>query len=335
MLERHCEHVLDTDALSLLPDVNPKNAVSEPLQPHSDDEYAHPASAEPLWNESWYFDFADARQGIGGYLRLGLTPNEGVAWFTALLCGPGRATVAVIDFRAPLPANAFELSTERFDFTQHVAEPLRDFRIRLSGKGQAYDDAAGLLRGDAGRPAELSMDLQWISAGAPYQYRLTTRYEIPCVVSGTVETDGQSVTIDAAAGQRDHSWGVRDWWGMDWVWSAMHLDDGTHLHGVDLRPPGMTPFGVGYIQRPGEPLTELRGVTARETFADDGLPRTAALMLTPGELEVVADIRGHGPLRLVAADGRVAQFARAWATVSTSDGHDGVGWFEWNRNLGR
>ncbi len=24
---------------------------------------------------------------------------------------------------------------------------------------------------------------------------------------------------------------------MDWVWSALHLDDGTHLHGVDIRIP--------------------------------------------------------------------------------------------------
>ena len=59
-------------------------------------------------------------------------------------------------------------------------------------------------------------------------------------------------------GQRDHSWGVRDWWAMDWVWSALHLDDGTHIHGVDIRIPGAPPIGVGYLQQPGQPLVELQ-----------------------------------------------------------------------------
>ena len=45
---------------------------------------------------------------------------------------------------------------------------------------------------------------------------------------------------------------------MDWVWSALHLDDGTHLHGVDLRIPGAPPIGVGYIQPPDGALVELQ-----------------------------------------------------------------------------
>ncbi len=64
---------------------------------------------------------------------------------------------------------------------------------------------------------------------------------------------GRTYRIDAVPGQRDHSWGVRDWWSMDWVWSALHLDDGTHLHGVDIRIPGVPPVGIGYLQPPGEP----------------------------------------------------------------------------------
>jgi predicted secreted hydrolase len=74
--------------------------------------------------------------------------------------------------------------------------------------------------------------------GTPYQYRPTTHYEIACAVSGTVTADGQQIRVDAVAGQRDHSWGVRDWWSMDWVWGSLHLDDGTHLHALDLRLPG-------------------------------------------------------------------------------------------------
>jgi hypothetical protein len=177
------------------------------------------------------------------------------------------------------------------------------------------------------------MDLCWTTAGTPYLYRLTPRYEIPCTVSGTVAFDGRTVEVHAVPGQRDHSWGVRDWWGMDWVWSALHLRDGTHLHGVDLRIPGAPPLGVGYIQPSEGALIELQAVTARETFGDNDLPLTTELTFRPGDVTATVQIKGHAPALLTATDGRVSHFPRAWASVATADGRTGVGWLEWNRNV--
>jgi len=321
MLQRHAQHVLDTDALALLP-----------LRPSAGDEGPHPAGDEPLWSESWYADFVDERQGIGGWFRLGLIPNENTAWINALLCGPDMPTVAVVDFDARLPADPALVRTDAIELSQTAPEPLQAYHVRLRGHGHAHDDPAALLRGEAGRPVELAVDLTWSTAGTPYQYRLTSRYEIPCTVSGSVTADGRTYEVRGVAGQRDHSWGVRDWWSMDWVWSALHLDDGCHLHGVDLRIPGVPPIGVGYIQPPGESLIELQTVSARETFGDNGLPLTTTLRLDPGDIAATVDIRGHAPVRLTAADGRVSQFPRAWATVTTADGRRGVGWLEWNRS---
>jgi hypothetical protein len=121
---------------------------------------------------------------------------------------------------------------------------------------------------------------------------------------------------------------------MDWVWSALHLDDGTHLHGVDLRIPEMAPVSVGYVQRAGA-VTETSSVTAEATLADNGLPLTTTLTFEPGPVTATIDVQGHGPVRLIAPDGRVSNFARAWATVHTADGRRGVGWLEWNRNQSR
>jgi hypothetical protein len=327
MIERHCEQVLDLDALALLREP----VAPQPLQPDQSDEFAHPAGAEANWNESWYCDFVDQGQRTGGYVRLGLTPNEGVAWFTALLCGPDQPTVAILDFKAPLD-DPFVVHTDTLDFTHEVVQPLQTYRVRVQGRGELHDDPSALLRGSAGEGVDVVMDLKWSTAGAPYQYRLTPRYEIPCTVSGTVTVDGRSTTFDAAPGQRDHSWGVRDWWSMEWVWSALHLNDGTHLHAIDIRLPGAPPIGVGYIQTPPIPLVELGAVDARASFADNGLPVSTAITLNPGGLEAVADILGHAPLRLTAPDGRVSWFARSWASIRTSDGRDGTGWIEWNRN---
>ncbi|PRC48717.1 phosphotransferase, partial [Mycobacterium sp. ITM-2017-0098] len=55
MIARHCQHVLDTGALEVLP----APTVPEPLQPNAEDEGRHAPTDEPLWSESWYFDFVD------------------------------------------------------------------------------------------------------------------------------------------------------------------------------------------------------------------------------------------------------------------------------------
>jgi hypothetical protein len=329
MLLRNCDHVLDTDALATLPAA----AAAEPLKPSDDDELAHTPTAEPLWSESWYADFVDPAQGLGGWFRLGLVPNQQKAWVHALLCGPGMPTVAVADTEVPLPADPWTVRTDGFELGHSADAPLQSYRVHLRARGLAYQDPSGLLRGDPGTPVEVTMDLAWATDGTPYKYRLTTRYEIPCAVTGTITIDGAGYRVEAVPGQRDHSWGVRDWWSMDWMWNALHLDDGTHLHGVNIRIPGAPTFSVGYLQDADGNVNDLQTVASRETFADNGLPLRATLELDPGGLTADVEPRGHAPVLLTAADGRLSQFPRAWVSISTADGRSGVGWVEWNRNL--
>jgi Ecdysteroid kinase-like family len=332
MLQRNCDHALDTEALATLPVAAP----TPPLRPAADDELAHAPTDEPLWSESWYADFIDAAQGLGGWFRVGLIANQQTAWVHALLCGPDMPTVAVVDPDVPLPPGPWRVPADAFEVSHSVTAPLQTYRVDVRARGQAYPDPSALLRGEAGNPVDVTMNLVWATDGTPYKYRLTTRYEIPCTVSGTVTVNDTSYRVDSVPGQRDHSWGVRDWWSMDWIWSALHLDDGTHLHGVNIRIPGAPTFSVGYVQEADGPhvnVTELQTVDSREAFGTNGLPLQATLIFEPGGIAADVDVRGHAPVRLTAADGRVSQFPRAWAAVSTADGRTGVGWVEWNRNL--
>ena len=326
MLDRHATHVLDLDALAVLPEP----ATAAPLRPEPSDEHQHEPGDEKLWNESWYFDVADEAQGVGAYVRLGLGPNEGHGWYTAFVCGPGRPTVAVLDFEAPLPGPDLAVATGDYTAGQLCEAPLDRYRVTLAGRGEAHDDPAAILRGERGTPVDVALDLVWHTAGVPYQYRLATRYEIPCRVTGTLTVDRETFELREAPGQRDHSWGVRDWWSMGWVWSAVHLDDGTRLHGLDLRLPEAPRIGIGYMQPPDGELVELEAVNAEEEMNSDGLPSSTKLTLSPTGIELTAEPLGHGPLRLEADDGRVALFPRAWCRVTTADGRTGVGWLEWN-----
>jgi hypothetical protein len=277
---------------------------------------------------------------LGGWFRVGLVANQRTAWVHALLCGPDLPTIALVDVEAPLPEDPWVLRGSALEVSHSVGLPLQTYRVELRGRGQAYPDPSALLRGEAGSPVEVTMNLEWATDGIPYKYRVTTRYEIPCTVSGTVTVDDKAYRIDSVPGQRDHSWGVRDWWSMDWMWSALHLDDGSHLHGLQVKVPNIPPMGIGYLQSPDRQVVELQTVNTREAFAGNALPLHTTLRLGAGggaadidaDIDAGIDMVAHAPVLLTSIDGRVSHFPRAWVSVSTADGRAGVGWMEWNRN---
>ncbi len=325
---RYAQQVLDLDALELLP--APGSGRPPALRPEPGDEGRHAAGPEELWNESWYFDAVSDDGRTGVYVRLGLYPTLGVSWVTAFVCRPGRPTAAVIDFAAPLPADG-ELRIERegLRVQSTCTSPLERFHVQLEADGEEHADASALLRGERGKSTAVSLDLTWDTLGEPYAYRVATRYEIPCRVKGTVRVGDEQLEL-SGVGQRDHSWGTRDWWSAEWMWAAGHLQDGTRFHGVEFRLPGTPPIGVGYLQPPEGGVVELDSVSASELAGPDGLITSAEIVL--GELTLRVEPLAFGPLRLEAPDGRVSEFPRAMCRVLAGDGRTGVAWVEWNRN---
>ncbi len=236
----------------------------------------------------------------------------------------------LVDAAAPLPApedDEQSIETASFSAAQRCERALERFAVRARGTAEAHDDPSAPLRGEPGAPVEVELDLVWETDGIPYAWRASTRYEIPCRVSGRVRV-GEEVIELAGPGQRDHSWGSRDWWAIDWMWSALHLDDGTHTHAVGL--PEMPGYGVGYVQR-GDEIEEIETVTARHELGHGGLIETASIASAPPQLDLDVQPLAFGPLRLEAPDGRISLFPRAMCRVRTADGRTGIGWVEWNR----
>lgn len=331
-LHRNAQQVLDLDALSLLPAAGTGRPPA--LRPDPRDEARHDPGPEALWNESWYFDAISDGGELGLYVRIGRVPNEGVCLYSACVCGPGRPSIMLVDAAAPLPSAADDaqaIHIEGLHAEHHCVEPLELFRVRLEGAAQAHADASAPLRGESGDAIAIALDLEWESDGIPYAWRQSTRYEIPCRVTGALRIGEESISF-SGPGQRDHSWGARDWWAVDWMWSALHLDDGTHTHAVGV--PQMPGYGVGYVQRGGE-LTEIESVTASEEVSANGLIARARIVSGPDELAVDVEPVAYGALRLEAPDGRLSFFPRAMCRVTSDDGRRGSGWVEWNRVQGR
>ncbi len=305
-----------------------------------DDEARHTPDGEDLWNESYYCDFVRADGFMGGWLRLGLYPNRQLAWWTAWIVWPDRPGVCSANYEMPVPPDnglaSESTDGERVDID--LRRPLEEFRLAAHTPARiiAPPEEVYAHGEQTGTPAQLDLDLTWTTDGVPYHYDLTTRYEIPCLVSGTVTVDGETFAVDGQ-GQRDHSWGVRDWWAFGWCWCSMRLDDGTRVHLADIRMNIGVPVFFGYIQRSGAvyPATAL---TVTEDLGDHGFPSSARIDIAadpgPGpELDLGIEITpvAFGPVLLRNDDGRTSRFPRALVRCRTDDGRQGAGWIEWNQ----
>ncbi len=306
---------------------------AEPTSDHNvdpTDEQRHRPDADALWNESHYLDFVAEDGSVAGYVRIGLYPNLGVTWWTAMVVGPDRPVVASVAYDLPVAAGSgLELEASGFEVAAVVEEPLAGVAVRGTAPARILAEPAAVYRGDAGDPTTVGFDLRWATDGAPYHYLATTRYEIPCTVAGELTVGGESFSI-RSHGQRDHSWGVRDWWAFGWCWAAARFDDGTRLHLADIRIPGH-PVGFGYVQVPGGEVRPVSTATVHEELGEWGLPDTARARIEPMSLEVAITPIAYGPLLLVAPDGRKSRFPRAFARFTTDDGRAGTGWVEWNQ----
>jgi hypothetical protein len=301
------------------------------------DEARHTPDPDDLWNESYYCDFVQADGSLGGWLRLGLYPNRDVAWWTAWIVGPGRPGIASVDYSAPVPPgdtlNTTSDAGARIDID--VARPLEEFRVSVSPHAAlSFAQPADVYGDRPGPSAELGLDLTWTTDGSPYHYVATTRYEIPCLVTGTVTIDGDTYHVDGQ-GQRDHSWAVRDWWAVEWCWNSMRLDDGTRIHLSDIRIPNLPVF-FGYVQQPADDVRPVTSVSVTEELGDHGLPTRVRIDVAtdPAQilgLEVVP--AAFGPVLLVDDKDatRVSRFPRAMVTCRADDGRTGAGWIEFNQ----
>ncbi|MCC5951718.1 MAG: hypothetical protein JJU45_06435 [Acidimicrobiia bacterium] len=297
------------------------------------DERPHPPSGEQLWNESWYFDFVTTDGSLGGYVRLGLYPHLGVSWYWACLVGEDRPLVTVLDHEAPLPkGTSLDLRTNGLWAAHNLETPLEHWSLGLEAFGVALDDPTEVYGEPRGERVPLGFDLEWETDGEPYRYPTgLDRYEIPCRVHGEVLVGDEQIAVEAV-GQRDHSWGVRDWWAIEWCWAAWRRADGARLHAVTTLPVSL--FTAGYDQLPGGGgapglLSEVQVFEAVPVDGAAGVP--AWVDLSIGERRARATPVGWAPVRLDAPDGRRTHLPRAMCRFEADDGDIGVGWLELNQ----
>ncbi len=304
------------------------------------EEFAHTAGPDALWNESWYYDWALPDCSLGGFTRVGYVPNERRAWYWLHLFTPG-GVVAVRDHDVPLPG---DLGTQNLRgdalWCEYVCEePFAHWRLQAETYGVRVPAGRDLYGGERGERVPVAIDLQFEAGAAPaYWPQMSSvvngvasgRYEQTGRWTGEIRAGEDAYDLDAT-GERDHSWGVRDWWSLPWIWTAAQTGD------VAVNParpdvPGLD-AAAGVTWHGGGPHT----VTAFTTE-----PRYGERRWPEGITETVTDDSGTtlvlqgetvdaAVLPLAAADGRTSRMIRALMRFEDSLGGTGSGFVEFNQ----
>jgi hypothetical protein len=188
------------------------------------DELRHPHNELFTWRESLYFNFADAKLGLGGWIYLWVVPNKPVKSGMLVSVYKGVTDrLSANDLAVQSPGHRYvgdhgnwvycykqdfmPLLTADFDNVElgglrlQRGRPLQTYRIEFT------DDADTRMRLDA----EFAMH-PYDYADGPHptpSWVATNRYHRSWRVKGQLEMAGEVYTINAT-GDSDHSWGNRD-----------------------------------------------------------------------------------------------------------------------------
>ena len=257
-----------------------RTSVVSMVQPQ--DEQRQAAGAAPGWADAWEIDFvADGDSGIGGFVRLTLLPNQGVAWWWTGLLVP--RLVAVRDHEVPLPRSGLEIRADGLWGELVCETPLEHWSVGLEAFGIAYDDPADAWGDEWGERLPVGLDLEWEATAGPGEVPPAgaapdcgpgaLAYAQPGRVHGEVLV-GPSTRIQiTGTGFRSRASGVLDWWSgplrprLAWIdrQGAAHCGEpGSRAHEVVGRAPLL-------VSTPGRPPARLDRTLCRVEGDDGGV----------------------------------------------------------------
>lgn len=220
------------------------------------DEYAHTPSTHPLWRESHYFNFYDGKQNVGGFTTIAVLPNKGLV----------EAGIAIVRDKKLIYAHPFEGTLKRrwnkLCFDGMKFEPIKPLKI---WKIEFEDEDVGI-----------ELTFKGINPVFDYGKTLgmltrvigTRHYEHSGSVEGTIIIGDEYIPF-SGLGERDHSWGIRDWHGCRrWTWFSVQFDSNLAFNCWYVVI-GDKEFLRGYVYD-GEKNSPIKNIDIQTVFEDDG-----------------------------------------------------------------
>jgi hypothetical protein len=237
-----------------------------------DYDMLHEVGEHKDWNESYYFNFFDRGNDLCGFMRIGMKPNKKEKSIFCFFLMPDGS---IVGLKENAELESTELNGKGLSF--ELVEAEKKWTLRYDGE---------LVRMDKGevRPVKASFALEFEAITPQFDYRncVTPEKEKLAlqVAAEHIEQVGRlvgTVTIEdrefvvRALGERDHSWGARDWTApRSWLWVTCQFNEGYAFNITKLEM-DKGDVDAGFLFQDGEMIPIVKVDVARE-FQADGSP---------------------------------------------------------------
>ena len=259
------------------------------------------------WNESYYFVFYDKKNSLGGMTRLGFKPNkeEGMSFFFLFLPNGSAAGY----FR--------EQKVKNYDKILKVGGVCHNYqfksKLNYQFKGnmifvQNPEDLPKVreLPKLISKTEKVNMDISFDPINETYEYseHMTPEslaigkragdkhWEQIAVLSGKIQIGDTEYLIENALGQRDHTYGVRDWTGVgDWLYYVVWFNKNLAINPAAIITDDGNLSTGGFLYKDGKniPLKSIDVVD--QQFREDGVFPISS------ELELIDDLGNNHTLK--------------------------------------
>ena len=291
-----------------------------------DTDIVHPKKDHIEWNESFYFSFYDKSNDICAFMRIGLKPNKPLKNMFCFFMLPDGSYMGLKE-------------DDKYDNDLLTAKNLRFNKILPEKKWNLKFDGK-LLNFSNKQPVDVSFNFDFESLNQIFDYR-------DCV-SGFKEKISQSVAsehleqfgkatgylkvadngyIISGLGERDHSWGVRDWNAPKmWIWLTCQFSEDIALNVTKLTV-SEGEVDAGFIHINGENFPIMKA-TIDTCYNEDGSPESFKMELLDKKgvtHKVDAKIIKNVKLPFTSGDGKKQSIMHETLTEYQMDGKIGYG----------
>lgn len=177
------------------------------MKPFTDqDDYFHKPTKHKAWRESFYFNWVDLETQISGFTTIGIVPHVPRREFVFALFIEGTPEFYFNEYKAPIPKD-FNTAMSDGTLSYELVKPHTDWRIHYSSP-------------------RLSAEIHWQGRFPPGDFGKGSgtswgrHLEQSGQITGHIELPEGRVHHFLGLGQRDKSWGVRNWHIEEWF--ALH-----------------------------------------------------------------------------------------------------------------
>lgn len=258
----------------------------------SADEELHPFQDEKHWQESWYFNWSDPVHDLFGLARIGYNFKDRKIDGLVLTIRKGQPEYLYPAVGVPFRGDWKELSAagglKIKNLIFKLEEPFKKWRLILTGRNP--------------------MDITWTAFTPVYDYQTGggelppnvsgRHFEQAGIVTGWTDFKGQKIKLNGT-GQRDKSWGVRDWAGVEgWNWISAQFGEELTLNIWEGFFNGRQ-YQNGFVSHGGKnyPVTEFKiNYTWGKREHEPGDTKLEIKYAPGKKISVTAKAKGHFPL---------------------------------------